>query len=116
MSIEQTIAALLSEINRQTAEIRANETTRVASENRLDAALKAEATATASLQQVTADLEKAKKELTEIQRTTNKIQSDTTKERDRILSKAHQEAAQIVEQAEQAVDAAANLIKRKPAA
>jgi hypothetical protein len=116
MSIEETLAKLLSEVNAKAAELRANETQRVASERRLDDALKAEATAAVSLRHISTALEKAKTELAEVQRSVKQISADAAKAREQILQKAHREAAAIVEAAEQAVDAAANLIKRKPAA
>jgi hypothetical protein len=114
--IEDTLAKLVSEFNAKAAELRALDSERHASQQRLDDCLKKEAAAQVALQQVTATLDKANKDLAEARRAADQIRSKAAAERDRILSSAHQEAARIVEEAERAVADAANLIRRKPAA
>jgi cell division septum initiation protein DivIVA len=114
--IEQKFADLLAAINTQQAEHRANASALFASDQRLKAALKAEETAQASLQQATADLKKAEKELAAARSAADKLKAEAKAEAQRIVAEAQDEAATIIEEAEQAADEAANLMRRRKSA
>jgi Skp family chaperone for outer membrane proteins len=118
MGIEDTLGKLLSEFNHKAAELKAIDSQLYASRQRLDDAIKTEAVAHQKLREVTAELDQVLEDLTRARRDADKIKSTALGERDRVLAEAHREATELVESAELAVTAAANVIgkRKRPAA
>jgi hypothetical protein len=112
-NIEDSFAKLKFEFDQKSADIKALETQRQASQQRLDDNLRREAQSQVALKRVNEQLAQASKDLSQSKRDATKVLSDANADADRIRAKARDEAQGFLDGIRSAVQAAASLIKSK---
>jgi hypothetical protein len=113
MTIEDSFGRLKFEYERKMAEMRALESQRFASQQRLDQALKQEASAQVALRKVNGEFATASKNLSQAKRDARQAIADAEARRDRILAQAHDQARAFLEAVTTAIQAAASVIPKR---